>query len=72
MYLTGDVNQCVSHYSRYIDSWPLLCQWITNRLLTYYQHITSDSVHCVSAVRYLVTKGKALGMSFVKAMATVD
>ena len=32
----------------------------------------SYSVHCASVVRYLVTKGKALGMSLVKAMAIIN
>ena len=72
MYLTGGVDRCISSKSQNINCWPLLCQWITNRSPTYYWHITSNCVHCVSAVRYLVTKGKALGTSLVKAMAIVD
>lgn len=72
IYFTGGVDLCTSrHDSRYY-CWPLLCHWITSRSLTYYRHITSNRVHCVSAVRYLVTKGKALGTSLVKAMAIVD
>lgn len=70
--LWGGVDWCIiCCHSRYY-CWPLLCHWITNSSLTYYGHITSNRVHHVSAVSYLVTKGKAFGMSLVKAMAIVD
>ena len=71
IYLTGGIDWCTSRDSRYY-CWLLSCHWITKRSLTYYWHITSNRVHCESAVRYLKTKGKALGTSLVKAMAFVD